>query len=89
MNINVGFEERELKIGTVEGRSFVNFYWNGGIDSCFEKTITVKCITVTDKELAKVDFDNSVEEFIVLDNGKTVNIKDKEYLYNYFMYGEE
>lgn len=90
MNIYVDFEgEREVYIGLREGELVARLYWESSVDSCLEKTVTLKHITVMDRDLVMVKDKEDTEDFVVLDNGKVVNIKNGEYLYYYFVFGED
>ena len=73
-------EVKKLYIGLQEGKSFVNLYWNSGIDTSLEKEIEIQVITIG------VDNGKDIEflEFLNI-NGKTIEIKAENYnlLYNY------
>ena len=78
-------EIKKLYVGLQEGKSFVNLYWNSGIDTSLEKEVEMQVITIG------VDNGKDIEflEFLNI-NGKTIEIKAEHYdlLYNYFIYGE-
>ena len=78
-------EIKTLYVGLQEGKSFVNLYWNGGIDTSLEKEVEIQVITIGVDNGRDIDF----LDFLNI-NGKTIEIKAEDYdlLYNYFIYGE-
>ena len=72
-----------LYVGLQEGELFAKTYWNGGVDSCLEKEIEVNIISVITK-----NEDIEIQEFLVLENGETINLEEQEKIYNMFIYGE-
>ena len=78
-------EIKKLYVGLQEGKSFVNLYWNSGVDTYFQKEVEMQVITIG------VDNGKDIEflEFLNINN-KTIEIKSENYnlLYNYFIYGE-
>ena len=83
--VYVNAEVKTLYVGLQEGESFVNLYWNSGIDTSLEKEVEIQVITIG------VDNGRDIEflEFLNINN-KTIEIKAENYdlLYNYFIYGE-
>lgn len=81
----VNAEIKKLYVGLQEGKSFVNLYWNGGIDTSLEKEVETQVITIGVDNGRDIDF----LDFLNI-NGKTIEIKAENYdlLYNYFIYGE-
>lgn len=78
-------KNKTLYVGLQEGKSFVNLYWNGGIDTSLEKEVEIQVITIGIDNGKNIDF----LDFLNI-NGKTIEIKAENYdlLYNYFIYGE-
>lgn len=78
-------EVKKLYVGLQEGKSFVNLYWNSGIDTSLEKEVEMQVITIGVDNGKDIDF----LDFLNI-NGKTIEIKAENYdfLYNYFIYGE-
>ena len=81
----VNVEIKTLYVGLQEGKSFVNLYWNSGIDTSLEKEVEIQVITIGVDNGRDIDF----LDFLNI-NGKTIEIKAEDYdlLYNYFIYGE-
>ena len=83
--VYVNAEVKTLYVGLQEGKSFVNLYWNSGIDTSLEKEVEMQVITIG------VDNGKDIEflEFLNINN-KIIEIKSENYnlLYNYFIYGE-
>ena len=81
----VNAEIKTLYVGLQEGKSFVDLYWNSGVDTSLEKEVEIQVITIgvdNGRDIEFLDFLNI--------NGKTIEIKAENYdlLYNYFIYGE-
>ena len=78
-------EIKKLYVGLQEGKSFVNLYWNSGVDTYFQKEVEIQVITIGVDNGRDIDF----LDFLNI-NGKTIEIKAENYdlLYNYFIYGE-
>ena len=78
-------EVRTLYVGLQEGESFVDLYWNSGVDTYFQKRVEIQVITIGVNNGKDIDF----LDFLNI-NGKTIEIKAENYnlLYNYFIYGE-
>ena len=86
MNLYVSKRILNLYIGLIEGENTVATYWNGGIDSSLQKTIKAEIISIMNKDNIKDD----IQEFLVLENGETIQINNNntDRLYNYFIYNE-
>lgn len=87
-NFRIAYINAEIKtlyVGLQEGKSFVNLYWNSGIDTSLEKEVEIQVITIGVDNGKDIDF----LDFLNI-NGKTIEIKVENYdlLYNYFIYGE-
>ena len=83
--VYVNAEVKKLYVGLQEGKSFINLYWNSGIDTSLEKEVEIQVITIGVDNGKDIDF----LDFLNI-NGKTIQIKVENYdlLYNYFIYGE-
>lgn len=81
----VNAEIKTLYVGLQEGKSFVNLYWNSGVDTSLEKEVEIQVITIGVDNGRNINF----LDFLNI-NGKTIEIKVENYdlLYNYFIYGE-
>ena len=87
-NFRIAYTNAEIKklyVGLQEGKSFVNLYWNSGVDTYFQKEVEIQVITIGVDNGRDIDF----LDFLNI-NGKTIEIKAENYdlLYNYFIYGE-
>lgn len=81
--MNVILNKETLYIGLQEGKPFARTYWNYSIDSCLQKEIEINIISVITKNK-----DIEIQEFLVLENGETINLAEQEKIYNMFIYGE-
>ena len=49
-------EIKKLYVGLQEGKSFVNLYWNSGIDTSLEKEVEMQVITIGVDNGKDIDF---------------------------------
>ena len=83
--VYVNAEIKTLYVGLQEGKSFVNLYWNSGIDTSLEKEVEMQVITIgvdNGKDIEFLEFlnINNEEKTLVFQIGYVENEEDKKFI---------